>query len=128
MAEIKKTFIFFESWERYLKTLSYDKDRAYVNEVCRAIVQYALYGECETQDETILQRIDAVCSDLMQSSKARYASAVANGRSGGRPVKYDANHIRQLRDTGMTYEEIANNLGCSVRTVQRALEDYNKWD
>ena len=38
MPENKSTFIFFESWERYLKTLELDRDRNYVNEVCRAIV------------------------------------------------------------------------------------------
>ena len=71
MLENKSTFIFFESWERYLKTLELDRDRNYVNEVCRAIVQYGLYGECETTDKTILQRVDAVCLDLMNNANAR---------------------------------------------------------
>lgn len=130
MKEAKNTFIFFESWERYLKTLELDRDRAYVNEVCRAIVQYGLYGKTETTDDTILQRVDAVCADLMNNAKARYAAAVKGGRngSGGRPTQYDPETILALRNSGMTHQEIAHELGCSVRTVQRALEEADNND
>lgn len=124
MKEAKNTFIFFESWERYLKTLELDRDRAYVNEVCRAIVQYGLYGKVETTDDTILQRVDAVCADLMNNAKARYAAAIKGGHNGtgGRPTQYNPETIQALRKSGMSYQEIADELGCSVRTVQRALE------
>lgn len=122
MPESKSTFIFFESWERYLKTLELDRDRDYVNEVCRAIVQYGLYGQCETQDKTILQRVDAVCLDLMNNSKARYAAAKQSGGTGGRPPQYDPEVICKMSDDGMSQQEIATALGCSKRTVQRALD------
>lgn len=124
MSESKSTFIFFESWERYLKTLELDRDRNYVNEVCRAIVQYGLYGECETEDKTILQRVDAVCLDLMNNAKARYAAAKKGGNNGagGRPPSYDPEAIKQMYKDGASIQIIADTLGCSKRTVQRALD------
>lgn len=130
MSESKSTFIFFESWERYLKTLELDRDRDYVNEVCRAIVQYGLYGECETKDKTILQRVDAVCLDLMNNAKARYAAAKKGGTNGGggRPPEYDPEAIKQMFKDGASIQIIADTLGCSKRTVQRALDSMNDED
>lgn len=119
--ESKKSFIFFDSWERYLKALEDDKDINYVNAVARAIIQYGLRGECETTDQTILRKVDAVCADLMQSTQTRYAESVRVGKQGGRPKQYNDEAIQALRASGMTLQEIANELGCSVRTVQRTL-------
>lgn len=121
MAEEKSKFIFFESWDRYLDTLEEDRDINYVNAVARAMIKYGLYGDCKTDDETIKRKVDAVCSDLMNSTKARYANAVAGGRTGGRPVQFDADIAKQLREQGLTYQEIADQMGCSKRTVQRKL-------
>ena len=116
-------FIFFESWDRYLDTLEEDRDINYVNAVARAMIKYGLYGDCMTDDETIKRKIDAVCSDLMNNTKARYAASFNNGSQGGRPMKYNPDVIRQLRDSGLSQQEIADQLGCSKRTVQRALGD-----
>lgn len=115
-------FIFFESWDKYLDTLEEDRDINYVNAVARAMIKYGLYGDCKTEDETVVRRVDAVCSDLMNSTKARYAASVSNGRQGGRPMRYDPETIRQLSAQGLSQQEIAEQLGCSKKTVQRALE------
>lgn len=126
MEELKKNFIFFESWERYLKTLEDDRDINYANAVARGIIQYGLYGKCETDDQTVVRKVDAVCSDLIKSTKSRYASAIKNGSQGGRPTQYDPTVIRGLRDQGMSLKDIATALGCSKRTVQRALGDEDE--
>lgn len=122
MSENKKSFVFFNSWERYLKTLELDKEIDYVNAVARGIIQYGLQGEIENADPTILSRVEAVCSDLMQSSTERYNAAIRGGSRGGRPTMHNPELIKELRARGMTYQQIANELGCSVRTVQRALD------
>jgi DNA-binding NarL/FixJ family response regulator len=123
MPECKKSFVFFSSWERYLKTLELDRDINYVNAVARAIIQYGINGEVECDDPTILSRVEAVCSDLMQSSTERYNAAIKGGSRGGRPTTHDPELIKELRSRGMTHQQIADELGCSVRTVQRALTD-----
>ena len=118
----KKSFVFFNSWERYLKTLELDKDITYVNAVARAIIQYGINGEIESTDPTILSRVEAVCSDLMQSSNARYNAAIQGGSRGGRPITHNPELIKELKTRGLTHQQIAEELGCSVRTVQRALD------
>lgn len=126
MVEEKSKFIFFESWDKYLDTLEEDRDINYVNAVARAMIKYGLYGDCQTEDETIVRKVDAVCADLMNSTKARYANAVANGRQGGRPTKYDPEAIRTLRAQGLSHQQIAEQLGCSKKTVQRALNEEDE--
>lgn len=114
-------FIFFESWDRYLDTLEEDRDINYVNAVARAIIKYGLYGDCMTDDDTIVRRVDAVCSDLMNSTKNRYALSLQNGSTGGRPMQFDPEVAKQLRAKGLTLKEIADQMGCSKKTVQRKL-------
>ena len=126
MADSRNKFIFFESWDKYLDTLEEDKDINYVNAVARAIIKYGLYGDCKTDDETIKRKVDAVCSDVINNTKARYAASVRNGSMGGRPTKYSSETIRQLREQGLTQQQIADQLGCSKRTVQRALGDEDE--
>lgn len=121
MSQEKKSFVFFSSWERYLKTLELDRDITYVNAVARAIIQYGLSGEIEDSDPTVLSRVEAVCADLMQSNSARYSAALNGGYKGGRPVAHDPDLIKELYARGMSYKDIADQLGCAVRTVQRAI-------
>ena len=114
-------FIFFESWDRYLDTLEEDRDINYVNAVARAIIKYGLYGDCMTDDVTIVRKVDAVCSDLMNNTKSRYALSLQNGSTGGRPMQFDPEVAKQLRAQGLTLKEIADQMGCSKKTVQRKL-------
>jgi hypothetical protein len=128
MPEPKKSFVFFNSWERYLKTLELDKDINYVNAVARAIIQYGIAGEIESDDLTILSRVEAVCADLMQSSTARYNAAVKGGTTGGRPQEYDREAMQQMHKNGVPIQIIADTLGCSTRTVKRAIEAISSED
>ena len=128
MSEAKKSFVFFSSWERYLKTLELDKDMDYVNAVARAIIQYGISGEIESDDPTIMSRVEAVCADLMQSSTARYNAALKGGTTGGRPREHDPETIQQMYKDGVAIQVIADTLGCSTRTVKRAIESMNVED
>lgn len=125
MPEPKKSFVFFSSWERYLKTLELDKDINYVNAVARAIIQYGICGEIESADPTILSRVEAVCADLMQSSSDRYNAAVKGGTQGGRPRAHDHEAIKQMHKDGIPAQVIADTIGCSKRTVQRVIDAIN---
>lgn len=122
MSDERKSFVFFSSWERYLKTLELDKDINYVNAVARAIIQYGISREIESTDPTVLSRVEAVCADLMQSSADRYNAAAKGGTTGGRPRSYDQEAIQQMYKDGATAQIIADTLGCSKRTVQRAID------
>ena len=58
--------------------------------------------------------------DNINSAKDRYAKAVENGKKGGRPTEINIEHIQELKDSGLTNKQIATELGCSTRTVERA--------
>jgi DNA-binding NarL/FixJ family response regulator len=128
MPETKKSFVFFSSWERYLKTLELDKDINYVNAVARAIIQYGITGEIENPDPTVLSRVEAVCADLMQSSTERYNAALKGGTTGGRPRTHDHEAIQQMYKDGVPANVIADTLGCSMRTVKRAIDAMSAED
>lgn len=128
MPEPKKSFVFFSSWERYLKTLELDKDINYVNAVARAIIQYGISREIESPDPTILSRVEAVCADLMQSSTDRYNAAVKGGTTGGRPRSHDHEAIKQMHKDGIPVQVIADTLGCSTRTVKRVIDAISTED
>ena len=110
MDNTKKQFIFFDSWERYLKALEDDRDINYVNAVARAIIQYGLYKQCDTDDATILRKVDAVCSDLMESTYSRYIATINNGKQGGRPTQYDPEVIQALRNTEEAHQPVPNDV------------------
>ena len=128
MQEPRKSFVFFSSWERYLKTLELDKDINYVNAVARAIIQYGITGEVESADPTVLSRVEAVCADLMQSSTARYNAAVNGGAQGGRPRTHDHEAIKQMYRDGIPIQVIADTIGCNKRTVQRVIDSMSAED
>ena len=58
----------------------------------------------------------------MQSSSDRYNAALKGGTVGGRPRTYDQEAIKQMHKDGVPINVIADTLGCSKRTVQRAID------
>lgn len=100
----KKYFTFPTSWEQHLKTLERDHGINFVNAVARALIQHSIGVKVDTQDPIVL--------DIVQSMCPIY--------TGGRPVQYHPEVIRNMKSMGMTNKEIADKLGCSTRTVSRA--------
>ena len=65
----------------------------------------------------------------MNNAKARYAAAKKGGNnSTGRPPTYDPDAIKQMYKDGASIQIIADTLGCSKRTVQRALDTIDEED
>ena len=77
-----------------------------------------LAGACAEEVATEVARAEALC---------RVASAALTVESrrdvplATRPRKYDHDEMRALRASGMTYDEIAERLGCHPNTVAKAL-------
>ncbi|OZE04005.1 invertase [Rhodococcus sp. 05-2255-3B1] len=65
---------------------------------------------------------------MIERTRAGLTAAAKNGRRGGRPRKVDNVHAlraRELRSKGISTQEIANMLGCSLSTAYRYLADPN---
>lgn len=117
----RDNFVFYASWLDALSGLDETNSREFANEFLRQIVIYGVTGEIETDNPMIVGFINAMCKDLLDKSKKRHKACIENGNRGGRPKQYNDEEIRALSQQGLSDEDIARQLGCSVKTVQRAL-------
>lgn len=90
------------------------------NEVLRAVVEHAIYGE-HTALRGDLEAVAKLIINDIARAQGRYEKNKEEGIIGGSRVKYHTEDILTLVQEGMSNEEIAATLGCTVRTVQRKL-------
>lgn len=116
-----ENFIFYGSWKEHLDGLKELCGEDVTKEVAWQIINYGTAKEFDTDDEKIINMVNGMCRDLIISAKKRRDASVANGKQGGRPKKYSDDEIIALHNQGLSEQDIADNLGCNIRTVQRAL-------
>jgi hypothetical protein len=116
----KENFVFYADWVDIIK--AYDKTNAeFASNLAKQIIYYGVTGKMTTDDPIITGMVSSMCAALISKSKNRYKACKENGQQGGAPKKYDADKIMALHNQGMSDKDIAEKLGCAVRTVQRAL-------
>lgn len=118
-----ENFIFYGSWKEHLNGLKELCGEDVAKEVAWQIISYGTAKEFDTDDQKIINMVNGMCRDLIISAKKRREASIANGKQGGRPKKYNLDEMLALRDQGLSLQEIADNLGCNVKTVQRTLAD-----
>lgn len=116
-----ENFVFYGSWKEHLDGLKELCDKETAKEVAWQIINYGTAKEFDTEDQKIINMVNGMCRDLIVSAKKRRLASIENGKQGGRPKKYRTEDIIDLSSKGLTPQDIADNLGCSVKTVQRAL-------
>lgn len=124
----RENFVFYASWLDALSGLDQTNSREFANEFLRQIVIYGVTGEIETNDPMTIGFINAMCKDLVEKSKKRHKACVENGNRGGRPKQFNDEEIISLYNDGLSEQDIADKLGCNIRTVQRAIVKYENGD
>lgn len=119
-------FIFYGSWRETLEGFEEDFGEEYAYEALWNLMLCATAGDIKTNKKSIIKWINGSCVNNINSAKDRYARAVENGKKGGRPIEVDSEQITELKAEGLTNDQIANKLGCSTKTVQRALKKVDK--
>lgn len=114
-------FVFLASWYEIIDAYEKSDQPEMAGEISKAIITYGVTGEITSDNPLIVGIVKGMCTALIDKSKARYAHSIENGQRGGRPPKYDKSQMLKLRNDGLSDQDIADNLGCSARTVQRAL-------
>ena len=116
----KENFVFYADWVDIIK--AYDKTNAeFASNLAKQIIYYGVTGKMTTDDPIITGMVNSMCAALISKSKNRYKACKTNGQQGGAPKRYDESQIITLHNQGMSDKDIADKLGCAVRTVQRAL-------
>lgn len=117
----KENFLFLASWHDLIEGYEAAGKPEIASELAKQIINYGVTGTMTSEDPVITGTVMGMCAALIDNSKKRYNTCVANGRQGGRPKKYNVDEMLHLRSLGLTDQEIADNLGCNVKTVQRTL-------
>lgn len=125
----KQSFVLYESvfkqTERLQKKLG--KDAAY--DFIEAIMEFGLYGVLpEDESDVWLYGFEQSITSI-SAAKDRYAASVENGKKGGRPKEIDDMKVMELKEEwGYTNKEIAEELECSVSSVEKIIRKYRKKD
>ena len=117
----KENFLFLASWYDILEGYDNAGKPEMASEIAKQIIYYGVTGEMTSDDPVVIGTVTGMCAALIDRSKKRYNSCVSNGKKGGRPKQYSTEDMLHLRSQGLSDQDIADNLGCSVKTVQRTL-------
>lgn len=119
----KENFIFLASWAEAIE--GYDKagQPELGGELAKQIIYYGTSGQMTTDNPMIVGFVNAMCVTLIDKSKKKYSTCKTNGNKGGRPTKFSTEKILELHAQGLSNEEIATKMGCSIQTVNKKLED-----
>ena len=114
-------FVFFRSvWESYQELKR--KDAVLAEKFLTAVIEYGLEGEYDESDPFINALMGGVIIGI-DNAHSRRVTSQDNGAKGGRPKMYSSEKIAELAQQGKTSQQIADELGCSIKTVQRALKE-----
>lgn len=122
---IYQNFVFYGSWRTTLEGFREKLGLNYAQTALWNLMTVATSGDAETDDPLVLGWISGSCSPNIDAARTRYNNAIENGRKGGRPKEVDPKEIESLYLSGKTYGQIADELGCSTKTVQRAIKELD---
>lgn len=111
-----ENFVFYGRWRNLIE--GFDEETA--KEILWQIMLFGTSGEITTDNPMIQAIITGAIECNMTKAKNRYNAAL---KAKGRSQQYSSNQIKSLNAQGMDNQEIASKLGCSLRTVQRALQE-----
>ena len=117
-------FVFLANWYDVIKAYDDAGQSDIANAIAKEIIIYGVTGDTRTTDPLIYGIVRGMCTAQIKKVKARNPGSA----KGGRPKVYKTEDIIDLSNNGLSLQDIADNLGCSVKTVQRALANADSDD
>lgn len=106
-----------------IEMLPNDTDKALAY---RTLISNNLKDEFNLTGNSMIDIILTMARPNQISSAQRYKKAIENGAKGGRPPTVDRKQVITLRESGYTQNQIAEEVGCSIRTVRNILAKQEK--
>lgn len=115
--EIMHDFVFLTHWYDVIKAYDDAGQHDVAGAIAKEIITYGVTEQTTTDNPFISSLVKGMCQ-----------RAGIHINKGGRPKKYSVNDILLLRDQGLSFQDIADKLGCSAKTVQRKLAQIDTVD
>lgn len=123
----KESFVLYESTYKQIEILEKRLGAEEAYKFIKAIMAFGLYGEVPEEESTVWLYGFEQSITSISAAKTRYEAAVENGKKGGRKKTIDDNKVIELKEEwGFTNKEIAEELGCSVSSVEKIIATYRK--
>lgn len=112
----------FLSYGSFLDAIEKLPTEEYKGKAALCLLRYGHTREKITNGDMVLEMFLALVEPNIKKAKENYEKDKVNGLKGGRPA-IDRMKIIELKNNGLTHEEVAEKLGCSTKTVSRALAE-----
>lgn len=114
-----QSFVFYESVYKQVELLEKRLGKETAYDFLKAVLDFGLYGALPDEDAEILLYGFEQTITSIAAAKQRRATAIDNGKKGGRKKTIDYSKVLELKAAGTTNQAIADQMGCSVSSVEK---------
>ena len=112
---MRDSFVFYRSFAEVISMIPDAEDKI---TLLNALIEYGLNGT-EPDLQYPLSAMFKQMTSSIEGAQKRYQASVENGKKGGRPKTVDEHKIRELKEQGLTDKQIAEELKCSISSVEK---------
>lgn len=112
---MRDSFVFYRSFAEVISMIPDAEDKI---TLLNALIEYGLNGT-EPDLQYPLSAMFKQMTSSISGAQKRYQASVENGKKGGRPKTVDEYKIRELKEQGLTDKQIAEELKCSISSVEK---------
>lgn len=112
---MRDSFVFYRSFAEVISMIPDAEDKI---TLLNALIEYGLNGT-EPDLQYPLSAMFKQMTSSIEGAQKRYQASVENGKKGGRPKTVDERKIRELKEQGLTDKQIAEELKCSISSVEK---------
>lgn len=121
-----ESFVLYESVFKQTEILSKKLSKEIAFDFIEAIMAFGLYGELPDEDSVVWLYGFEQSITSISAAKTRYQAAIENGKKGGRKKTIDDAKVEELKKQGLTNKRIAEELNCSVSSVEKIVAKIRK--
>ena len=121
------TFVFYGTWRETLEGFREDFGDEYAQEALWNLMLAATGGDLETNKKSIIGFISGSVMPNIKAAKDRYATAVENGKRGGRPkVELIEEEVMEKKAELKTWKAVAQFYGITEQTLSNKRKEWER--